>query len=66
MIRYRSQIIPSRFVAKLAENHIPRLGQIKSIEGKRYLDKNGIDHECVVVRGENGSAQFSGTFEEVR
>lgn len=39
---------------------IAKLGRIKSIRGYRYIGRYNVDHEAVLVRGENGTARFEG------
>ena len=43
-----------------AIKHLPKLGFITEIRGYRYIDKHRVAEEAVLVKGENGTARFSG------
>lgn len=58
--RYRDKSGATSTSLKRVERHLTKLGKIQYIRGYVYVGAKGIKHSAVLVRGENGTARFSG------
>lgn len=60
MYRYRDNSGSTSRSLVAAKRHLSKVGKIHTIRGYVYYGKYSTNHVAVLVKGENGSARFSG------
>ena len=60
MYRYRYDGGTTRGAQKRFDRLLKRLGKIIVVRGYRYRGRYNTTHEAVMLKGENGTARFSG------
>jgi hypothetical protein len=58
--RYRWNGGTTAGARKRFDRVLAKLGQVRSVTGYRFVGRFQTQHEAVLVRGENGTARFSG------